>query len=106
MEYFQVCSEASQKDRLTAGQLSSQAQKKGERRREKKMICVKQAPHLKVMAEAELQGLGGELEAALQKVDLGHEEVGLRMGRVEFQTVLQTALRGLHITCTSTTSPS
>lgn len=58
------------------------------------------------MAEAELQGLGGELEAALQEVDLGHEEVGLCVGRVELQTVLQTALRGLHITCTSTTSPN
>lgn len=53
------------------------------------------------MAEAELQGLGGELEAALQEVDLSHEEVGLGVGRAELQTVLQTALGRLDITCTS-----
>lgn len=53
------------------------------------------------MAEAELQRLGGELEAALQDVDLRHEEVSLGMGRVQLQTVLQAALSRLHITCTT-----
>lgn len=64
------------------------------------------SPHLKVVAEAELQRLGGELEAAMQEVDLGHEEMGLGVGRTELQTVLKTALSRLNVTCTTPSLPS
>ena len=54
-------------------------------------------PDLKVVAEAELQRLGGERGVPLQQVDLGHEEVGVCMGRPLVQAALQTPLGQLHV---------
>lgn len=59
--------------------------------------------HLKVVAEAEFQRLGGELEVALHEMDLSHEEMAVTMGRVLIQTVLQAALGRLDISCRGTT---
>jgi len=62
--------------------------------------------HLKVVAEAEFQRLGGELEVALHEMYLSHEEMGISMSRVLIQTMLQTAVGRLHVSCRRTTQLS
>lgn len=65
------------------------------------MLC-----HLKVVAEAEFQRLGGELEVALHEMNLSHEEMGISMSRVLIQTMLQAAVGRLDISCRGTTQLS
>lgn len=59
------------------------------------------APYLEVVAETELQGLGGQLDVALQEMDLRHEEEGIGEGRVLIQTVLEAALSCVDVPCST-----
>lgn len=49
-------------------------------------------PHLEVVADAQLQGVGAHGKVALSQVDLSHEEVGVHGGGVQLQATLQGAL--------------
>lgn len=48
--------------------------------------------YLKVVAEPDLQGLVGQFEVVLVEVDLGHQDVGVGVGVLHLQAVVQCAL--------------
>lgn len=53
--------------------------------------------YLKVVAEPNLQGLVGQFEVVLVEVDLGHQDVGIGVGVLHLQAVVQCALGRVNV---------
>lgn len=53
--------------------------------------------YLKVVAEPDLQGLVGQFEVVLVEVDLGHQDVGVRVGVLHLQAVVQCPLGRVNV---------
>lgn len=57
-----------------------------------------QMVYLEVVAEPDLQGLVGQFEVVLVEVDLGHQDVGVGVGVLHLQAVVQCALGRINVT--------
>lgn len=53
--------------------------------------------YLKVVAESDLQGLVGQFEVVLVEVDLGHQDVGIGVGVLHLQAVVQCPLGRVNV---------
>lgn len=53
--------------------------------------------YLKVVAEPDLEGLVGQFEVVLVEVDLGHQDVGIGVGVLHLQAVVQCALGRVNV---------
>lgn len=53
--------------------------------------------YLKVVAEPDLQGLVGQFEVVLVEVDLGHQDVGVWVGVLHLQAVVQCPLGRVNV---------
>lgn len=53
--------------------------------------------YLKVVAEPDLQGLVGQFEVVLVEVDLGHQDVGVWVGVLHLQAMVQCPLGRVNV---------